>query len=353
MRLHTEELVLARAYSGTQTFDGLSAEQLDSIRARARTLYRWFRAHPILHSAITLAVLVFLFGADYWVLLRLPRFWLVDGRFPSPAATVVAAIVAGFLYSYLLYSLSFFTIHDGYSHAVLFPVSTLPGRWAHKIASNLCRFSSAEPEYFSEHHLAHHLKFGTTEDGEFLNFVIPRRYWMSLLPLAAYTNFNDFVAHRPPTYTRSRLRSVVMALAYNGTYAYLEYRAFGGLFTAIAMFVLLPHVGFYLDRLRQFTEHNLMPLENENGARSFGVGFWGLLLGGGPWGSPCHLEHHLAVHLPWYGQVILHFHVRRLLTARQREHFLVQPVIGWPKLWWHVVTELYTFRRTAPNSESL
>ncbi len=69
------------------------------------------------------------------------------------------------------------------------------------------------------------------------------------------------------------------------------------------MFVFLPHVGFYLDRVRQFTEHNLMPLDNPNGSRSFGIGFWGLLVGGGPWGSPCHWEHHLVPSLPWYQQL--------------------------------------------------
>ncbi len=52
-----------------------------------------------------------------------------------------------------------------------------------------------------------------------------------------------------------------------------------------------------------------MPLDNANGSRSFGLGFWGLLVGGGPWGSPCHWEHHLVPSLPWYQQLILHRHV--------------------------------------------
>ena len=54
-------------------------------------------------------------------------------------------------------------------------------------------------------------------------------------------------------------------------------------------FLLFTQLGFYLDRLRQFTEHNLMPLDNLNGSRSFGFGFWGMLVGGGPWGTPMSL----------------------------------------------------------------
>jgi len=228
-------------------------------------------------------------------------------------------------------------------------MTTRAGRAAHAIASNLCRIASAEPQYFARYHLPHHLKFGTEEDGEFLNFVVPRRYWLSLLPLAAITNFNDFVIHRPPSYTRSRLVSVAMALTYNLTYAWLMWRAFGWV-VPVVMLVLLPHVGFYLDRLRQFTEHNLMPLENDNGARSLGLGFWGMLLGGGPWGSPCHLEHHLAVGLPWFGQLLLHVHLRTVLTPRQREQFLLQPVIGWPKLWWGIMRNAYAFRQRADTA---
>jgi hypothetical protein len=36
---------------------------------------------------------------------------------------------------------------------------------------------------------------------------------------------------------------------------------------------------------------------------------------------------------------MLHRHFRALLTPRQREQFLVQPVIGWPKLWWRLVRD--------------
>jgi hypothetical protein len=82
-----------------------------------------------------------------------------------------------------------------------------------------------------------------------------------------------------------------------------------------------------------------MPLDNWNGSRSFGFGFWGMLIGGGPWGTPCHWEHHLVASIPWYQQLMLHRFVVGLLTPRQRRQFLLQPVIGFPRLWWSLVRE--------------
>ena len=196
--------------------------------------------------------------------------------------------------------------------------------------------------------MAHHSKFGTEHDEEFLNFVFPRRYFLTFLPLATFVNFTDFVIHRPPTYTRGRILSGIVAWRYNVRVHVPGLQGVRPAVTGLMLFVFLPHVGFYVDRLRQFTEHNLMPLENKNGARSFGTGFWGLLVGGGPWGQPCHWEHHLVPSLPWYQQIILHRFVVKLLTPRQREQFLIRPVVGFPMLWWRLIRELYLFKRAAP-----
>ena len=188
--------------------------------------------------------------------------------------------------------------------------------------------------------MAHHAKFGSEEDAEFLNSVFLRRYALTFVPLAAFVNVTDFIIHRSMTYTKSRMLSALLSTLYHGTYALVCYRLFGGLFAIVVFLVLLPHLGFYLDRMRQFTEHNLMPLDNNNGSRSFGLGFWGMLVGGGPWGTPCHWEHHLVPSLPWYHQLMLHRHVTRLLTPMQREQFLLTPVIGFPLLWWRLVTQM-------------
>jgi fatty acid desaturase len=120
---------------------------------------------------------------------------------------------------------------------------------------------------------------------------------------------------------------------------------FGLVFTLLTLVVFSTHFGFYADRLRHFAEHNLMPLENKNGARSFGLGFWGLLIGGGPWGQACHWMHHLVPGIPWYQQLQLHSYVVKILTPQQREQFMLEPVIGYPKLLWRLWKEPNSFVR--------
>jgi len=75
-----------------------------------------------------------------------------------------------------------------------------------------------------------------------------------------------------------------------------------------------------------------MPLTERDGIRDLGLGFWGLLIGGGPWGQPCHWTHHLMVGVPWYNQLPLHFFIKRLVTPQQRDVFFLKPLIGFPAL---------------------
>ena len=72
------------------------------------------------------------------------------------------------------------------------------------VSCHLGRITGGVPDFYSEKHMIHHSRFGTAEDAEFLNFVTPRRYWLTFLPFAVVINFSDFVFHRPPNYTRSR-----------------------------------------------------------------------------------------------------------------------------------------------------
>jgi fatty acid desaturase len=189
--------------------------------------------------------------------------------------------------------------------------------------------------------MSHHAYFGTEEDAEFLNFVLPRRYWLTLIPFTMFASFdfNDFVVHRPMAYTRSRLLSTLVALAYNGIYFVLVSMVFGPLFALLTVAFISPHVAFQLDRLRQFSEHNLMPVERQDGARSFGPGFWGIIIGGGPWGQPCHWIHHLIPSVPWYQQIRLHREIGRILPERQRKQYFLEPLVGYPRLVWRLWTE--------------
>ena len=299
MKIHLEELGMARAYTQGHAFEDLSSEQVRLILNRGRELYKWFKAHPCTHSMINGLVIAFVLGMDWVVLLQLPRWILPSSGHPGAGLLVAAAVLTGALHSWLLYSLAIFTLHEGAAHKLIFPGNGRLSRTAQFLAVNLCRLSAAEPNYYAVCHMAHHAKFGTEQDSEFLNFVEPRRFWRMLLPLGSFLNYSDFVIHRPLDYTRGRVISGLVAALYNGIYAYLLYRRFGGLFTVVVL-LLLPHVGFYFDRMRQFTEHNLMPLENKSGARSFGAGFFGSAGGwralgpAVPYGSPSGREHPLV-----------------------------------------------------------
>jgi hypothetical protein len=345
MKLHPEELELAHAYGRSLGFEELSAQQVHAIRHRGRALYEWFKVHSGLHNLINCIVIGSILLADALSLLGLPRLILAGGRLHNAGWMVLASLATGCFHGGLMYSMSVFSLHEGAAHNLIFLGTGPIARAGQFLARNLCRLQQGEPEYYSACHMAHHAKFGTEHDSEFLNFIMPRRLWIALLPLASFANFSDFVIHRPPTYTRGRVISGVLSLLYHGGYAYLIYRSFGLVFAFFTIFIVSSHFAFYLDRLRQFTEHNLMPLENKSGARSLGIGFWGLLIGGGPWGQPCHLAHHLAPANPWYQQIVLHFYIKSLLSDRQQAQFLVVPFVGFPLLLWRVVHSANLFAR--------
>jgi hypothetical protein len=338
MNARPSELMLAQMYQAQHSFEGLSREQYHLIMERGRKLYHWYKSHHGVHCLISLSVLSFLFAGDAFVLLYLPELWLVAGASNAVSRQLFAATIVGMLHAWIIYSLGVFTLHEGAAHQSVFPPKGRISRPANFLANNLCRIGGGDPLHYAERHMIHHARFGTEDDAEFLNFITPRRYWRTFLPFAALFNFSDFVAHRPQVFTRSRFVSVVVAGVYHGAYAYSTYRAWGLWFTVAVVIVLL-HIGFYLDRLRQFTEHNLMPMDNWNGSRSLGLGLWGNLFGGGPWGNPYHWEHHVVASIPWYQQIILHRFAVRVLTPQQRKQFLLQPIIGFPRLFVRLIRD--------------
>jgi hypothetical protein len=336
----------AQAHAEQTPFLPLTQEQIRRIMNRGRELHRWYSTHHRTHCLINAAVLSFLLLSDYFVLLELPGVWLAPETRNPVGSVILAAVIVGAIRCWLMYSLGVFSIHEGAAHKAIFPPIGPVSRIGHFLASNLSRVVGSDPIYYAGGHMRHHSKFGTKDDEEFLNFVSPRRYWPTFLPFAMAINYSDFVAHRTLRPNLSSLVTTVVALAYQGTYGYLMYRRWGLLFVLVATF-FFTNVGFYIDRVRQFTEHNLMPLDNLNGARSFGLGFWGMLIGGGPWGSPCHWEHHLVASIPWYQQLILHRYVVKMLTPEQRKQFLIEPVVGYPKLWWRLIRETNSFMRSS------
>lgn len=332
MRTDPEELELAKAYWSARPFEGLTEEQSRRIFDRGRGLYRWFKTHQRIHYAISVGVIGALLGADLLVVLVAPSFLISSWRDSNPVTLVLTAIIVGCLRGWIMYSLTVYSIHEGAAHRLIFPPKGRVTWSLNGFASNLCRLTGADPVYYAEHHISHHADFGTAQDGEFVNFVRPHRFLTTLLPYAMFFNLSDFIVHRPMSYTRSRVVSECVMIFYNLVLFCLMIALFGPIFAIATTLLVFPHVSFQLDRLRQFSEHNLMPLESKHGARSFGPGFWGLLIGGGPWGQPCHWMHHLVPSIPWYQQILLHLYVSRILSDRQRRQWLLVPVIGYPKL---------------------
>lgn len=342
MTIHLEELQWARAHEAQTKFPELSDEQVSRIMTRGRELHSWFKSHFRTHCFINAMLLTALLVTDYLLVLRFPGIWLVPGSSNPLRPVLLASVITAALRGWVTYSMTLFTIHEGAAHKAIFPPVGPLSRLGHFLSSNLCRIGGSDPEHYAPSHMKHHAKFGTEEDAEFLNFVAPRRYMVTFLPFAIVINFSDFIVHRPAGVTRSSLVTALASLVYQGSYIYLTYRSWGMLFVVVETLLFI-HMGFYLERGRQFTEHNLMPLDNLNGSRSFGMGFWGMLMGGGPWGQPCHWEHHMVASIPWYQQLILHRFVVRLLTPEQREQFLLEPVIGFPKLWWRLLRGTRSF----------
>jgi Fatty acid desaturase len=350
MELHLEELVLARRFADAAFFQPLTKEQLTTILDDGRRLHRWFKRHRAIHRCINLIVVLLLLSGDFYVLLRVPGI-LFDALGAEPVSQLLISLLVGAIHSWIIYSIVVFSLHEGAAHDLIFPSSGRGRSVLGLIANNLCRLGSADPIWYARNHRSHHAQFGTEGDGEFLNFVLRRRYWLTFLPFAMFINYSDFVVHRKSRHTASEFVSLGIALAYNVVYGRAMMALYGLPFAILVLAIVFPHVGFYIDRARQFTEHNLMPLENKDGSRSFGLGFWGLLIGGGPWGQPCHWSHHLVPSIPWYQQLVLHRRIVRLLTPIQREQYLIEPLIGFPRLFARLWSEPTRFARMFGDDE--
>jgi hypothetical protein len=303
-------------------FEPLTSAQLQRIRARARELQGQFRRHPFAHDVLGVSLLLALFIVDWFVLLGVPR--------------QMPAVIAGALHGWLVCGTVTYTVHEGAAHRrIIVGKGRIAGsvRW---LAHNACRLFFADPEYYIEGHASHHRKLGTREDGAFTHFIRGRRLLGALVPMAPVLSTSDFFPWRTQEHTASRRISAVASQLYLGLMIAACWWRSGPIYALVAVLVVGGWVSYALDRLRESTEHVFMPLDDSNGTRELGLGPWGLLLGAGPWGQPCHLSHHLAPALPWYQQLRLHRFLRRILTPRQREQFLMRPLRGWPVLLWHV-----------------
>jgi hypothetical protein len=321
MIFHPEEYEKAKDYWKERSFPGIRPEQYSAITEEGKDLLRFHLAHPALHHLISLSVFLLLFGLDAWALLYLGRLFPTD---------LSRGLMIGLTHGVLMYQLAIYTLHEGAAHKLIVLRRGSLSRFFSMVVNNLNRVSLSETDYYARNHLSHHAHFTTSQDDEFLNFVSSPRLLAAFLPYASVFNFTDFKAHSDVKYTPSRMLAFFLTILYNGGFALLMHQYYSWTVIFISLALVFPNLAFWLDRLRQYTEHNLMPLNVLDGTRDLGTGFWGMLIGGGPWGQPCHWSHHLYPGLPWYNQLRLHFFVKKVLIPEQRREFLLKPVIGYP-----------------------
>lgn len=338
MKLYTEDYQRAVTYQAEslQRFPSLSEEQLEQVRDRSRRYQAWFRAHPVLHNTITATLLLFLFGADLAALLVLPAYLPLSLH--TLWGAVLAGVIAGALHGFLVCGTVTLTVHEGATHNLLIQGRGRLARALRVLANNACRLFAADPHYYADAHFAHHRALGTPEDGSFSSFVRLRRLLGALAPMAPVLSRSDFFPWRPQEHTPSRKLSAVLTTVYLTALSLLAFWRFGAAYALVSVLIVGTWMSYALDRVRESVEHLYMPLDRENGTRELGLGFWGLLLGGGPWGQPCHLSHHLAPALPWYQQLGMHLFLRRLLTTEQKRHFFLRPLWGFPVLLWGLLS---------------
>lgn len=335
MKLYHEDWKCARRLTSGQEVPRFSDEQTARIAALTKDYVRWPQSHPRLHNTINILVLLLLFAVDLAGLIG-GTFWIA--RDPSlGGGWVIVAVGMSLLHGFIMYSVVIYSMHEGAAHdRIILRTGPLSGPLRF-LANNASRLCFADPVYYREQHVPHHGRFGTPEDGTFTNFVHPRRFAISLLPLAGFLDFNDYRTHCDVKPSRSRTLSIIVGSVYSLPLVALMI-LLANPWVPLLVFVLIgPWVAFTLDRLRESTEHNLMSLEARHGARNLGLGFWGLLVGGGPWGQPCHLSHHLAPALPWYLQCLLHVRLKSMMSEDQRRYFTIKPIVGYPRLVLHLI----------------
>src|SRR5262249_35477319 len=158
MELHPEELALARQYDRSRPFEPLRAEQVHQIMEKGRALFKWHKAHAVIHNIVGAAVLAFLFGSDAWVLLVLPSLFIEEGQ-SSLGSSLIAGLVTGSVHSWLIYSMAVYSLHEGAAHNAIFSGTGALARAAQFVARNACRIGQSDPEYYARCHMGHHSKF--------------------------------------------------------------------------------------------------------------------------------------------------------------------------------------------------
>jgi hypothetical protein len=286
----------------------LSIEQLAQINAKSKELLLQTTDHRIQHNTLGLLLIALLLILDL-------------SLFTVPGAT--ALVIATLLHSFLAYSLTVYTMHEGAGHKRIILGSNTPTKFLSKITNNLSRLFFSDPYHYSQMHPSHHSSLGTERDLAFTQVVEPIRIAKCFLPLAGILPFNDYKIHGDDKINRSGLLSLLIGGVYHSVLIWIASKNHNFYVSLFAIVGIAPWIGFSLDRLRETSEHLLMKSDDLPEARDLGANAWGYLIGGGPWGQPCHLTHHCAPALPWYQQIRLSRFIKQTMTDEQRRHYFV------------------------------
>jgi fatty acid desaturase len=251
------------------------------------------------------------------------------------------SMALGLLHGWLLYNITSVSLHEGAAHnrLILRRTGKKASRLFSRLLNNLCRLGFADPHFYVTRHPSHHARLGSPDDGAFTHLVRPARVARAFLPFAGILPFNDYRIHRGGPYTTSRALSDLSGSLWILAGIFVTGPQTSWLWSSMVFLIFAPWWAFSFDRLRETTDHALMATDRTDAARSLGLGIWGWLLAPGPWGQCAHLVHHLFPALPWYQQVAMHRRIFRDLSPEQRQHYVLAPVTGYPRLWLRVMLE--------------
>jgi len=231
-------------------------------------------------------------------------------------------IFLGFLHGWCAYSIAIYSLHECGAHR---PCSK---KWTEQLdfknviyflSANFCRLLGADPSFYRSNHSSHHSQLGTEKDLTFTNWVNRRRFLKSICPGAPFLIKSDYLVHIGEAWTRSKVLTISLTTLFLSFEAFVLKFFWGWLPSICLLLLISPWVGNFLDRLRDSTEHFLRPSDQQLGSRDVGLGYYGWIVGGGPWGQAYHLTHHLLPSLPWYQQIVFGRRLQTLLRPEQRD----------------------------------
>jgi len=310
MKIYPEELILWDKEKQKYLPPRLTISQKKLLQNKINTLLAQTKKFYWIHNLFNTGLIFILIFLNFSVFMFLNKL-----NWP------LIAIMHGFL----TYSLTIFTLHEGAGHKriILNPNNNFFLRFLSSLLNNVSRLYFANPSYYVSRHPLHHKYLGTQHDGAFTQLVAPKRIFFAFLPMASYLPFSDYKIHQSNEWSNSKCLSIIIGLGFHLILFLIARNQSNNILLILIFLFISPWIAFCLDRLRETTEHLFCENGDLPAAREMGNNFWGYLIGGGPWGQPCHLSHHLAPSLAWYQQLRLSFFLKSILNLEQTSYYFI------------------------------